>query len=259
MSDEPTDDDLEPPFPPDPAYDTIEVRLYETSADLVESAAEEFVDVIGAAQRERGVARVVLTGGSNGIAILRTLRESSSGLDWSNIEFYWGDDRFVPAADDERNSGQARRALLDHVNVDPNKVHEMAPPDGEFGDDIEAAAAAYETIIDGVDAFDLHLLGMGGEGHINSLFPHTAATAESTKTVVAVTDSPKPPPRRITLTFPAISRARQVWFLVSGADKAEAVAAGVGGADRSEWPCAGAVGTEATVWFVDEAAAPELM
>lgn len=253
------EDDFEPPFPPDPAYDTIEVRLFETSSELVESAADDFIEVVREAQRERGVARVVLTGGSNGIAILHTLRESAGQLDWSNIEFYWGDDRFVPADDAERNSGQARRALLDHVAVDPNKVHEMAPSDGEFGDDIERAAAAYGAIVDPVEAFDLHLLGMGGEGHINSLFPHTAATAESTKTVVAVTDSPKPPPRRITLTFPAISRARQVWFLVAGADKAEAVAAGVGGADRSEWPCAGAVGTEATVWFLDEAAAPELM
>jgi len=261
MSDDqqPAEDDLNPPFPPDPAYDTVEVRLFESSADLVDSAAADFIDVIGAAQRERGTARVVLTGGSNGIAILRTLRESAADLDWSNIEFYWGDDRFVPDADADRNSGQAREALLDHVAVDPAKVYVMAPSDGEFGDDIDTAAAAYEAIIDRVEAFDLHLLGMGGEGHINSLFPHTAATAESTKTVVAVTDSPKPPPRRITLTFPAISRARQVWFLVAGADKAEAVAAGVGGADRSEWPCAGAVGTEATVWFVDEAAAPELM
>ncbi|WP_018179439.1 6-phosphogluconolactonase [Jongsikchunia kroppenstedtii] len=257
--DESIDDDLQPPFPPDPAYDTIEVRLYDSSAELVESAAAEFIDVIGAAQRERGVARVVLTGGSNGIAILRALRESASDLDWSNIEFYWGDDRFVPAADPDRNSGQAHEALLDHVPVDPTKVHVMAPSDGEFGDDIDAAAAAYEAIIDGVDTFDLHLLGMGGEGHINSLFPHTAATAESMRTVVAVTDSPKPPPRRITLTFPAINRARQVWFLVAGADKAQAVAAGVGGADRTEWPCAGAVGTEATVWFVDDDAAPELM
>lgn len=257
----------QPPFPPDPAYDTIEVRLFESSAELAETAAENFVDVIGAAQRERGVARVVLTGGSNGIAILRALRESAADrssddngidLDWSNIEFYWGDDRFVPTDDDERNSGQARRALLDHVIVDPNKVYEMAPSDGEFGDDIDAAAAAYETIVDGVDAFDLHLLGMGGEGHINSLFPHTSATTEDARTVVAVTDSPKPPPRRITLTFPAIARSRQAWFLVSGADKAEAVAAGVGGADRADWPCAGAVGTDATVWFVDEAAASEL-
>ena len=136
----------------------------------------------------------------------------------------------------------------------------MAASDGEFGGDIEAAALAYERELAALTGaptpeFDVHLLGMGGEGHINSLFPDTAAVRETGRMVVAVTDSPKPPPRRITLTLPAVRRSREVWLVVSGAAKAEAVAAAVGGADPVDVPAAGAIGREKTVWLLDTAAA----
>ncbi|GEE02753.1 6-phosphogluconolactonase [Gordonia spumicola] len=237
---------------------TPETLVFDSSAELVATARARFVDVVTAAQAARGVASVALTGGSNGIALLRALAEDSGDVDWSNVEIYWGDDRFVPSAHPERNSGQAFDALLNHVPVDPARIHVMAPSDGEFGHDIDAAAAAYGRLIGSDTVFDVHLLGMGGEGHVNSLFPHTAATAESTAPVVAVTDSPKPPPARITLTFPVINASREVWFLVSGEEKAEAVAAAHNGADRADWPCAGARGTTATVWFLDRAAASAL-
>ena len=243
---------------------TTETLVFDSKQELVETAATRFVDLVTRAQAERGVASVVLTGGSNGIGLLSALAADSGTIDWSKVDIYWGDDRFVPADDPERNSGQAREALLDTVPVDPSRVFPMAPSDGPLGDDIEAAAADYAAILagrssDGVaPEFDLHLLGMGGEGHINSLFPHTAATTETTKSVVAVEDSPKPPPRRITLTLPVFNRFRQVWFLVAGADKAEAVGAAHGGADPADWPAAGARGTEETIWFLDDAAAADI-
>lgn len=243
---------------------TTETLVFDSKQELVETAATRFVDLVTRAQSERGVASVVLTGGSNGIGILTALAADSGTIDWSKVDIYWGDDRFVPADDPERNSGQAREALLDKVPVDPSRVFPMAPSDGPLGDDIEAAAADYAAILAGRSSdglapeFDLHLLGMGGEGHINSLFPHTAATAETTKSVVAVEDSPKPPPRRLTLTLPVVNRSRQVWFLVAGADKSEAVGAAHRGADPADWPAAGARGTEETIWFLDDAAAAEL-
>ncbi|EGD56104.1 6-phosphogluconolactonase [Gordonia neofelifaecis] len=236
----------------------VEHLIFESSADLVATAAARFIAAVTAAQDARGVAAVALTGGSNGIALLRALAADSGTIDWSRVELYWGDDRFVPADDPERNCLQAREALLDHVPVDPARVHVMAASDGDFGDDIDAATADYARLVGPDTVFDLHLLGMGGEGHINSLFPHTDATAEDDRTVVAVTDSPKPPPRRITLTFPVVNASREVWFLVSGAEKAEAVAAAAQGASRHDWPCAGAHGTENTVWFLDQAAASQL-
>jgi 6-phosphogluconolactonase len=96
---------------------------------------------------------------------------------------------------------------------------------------------------------------MGGEGHINSLFPHTPAVKETRRMVLGVAGSPKPPPRRITLTLPAIRRSRQVWLVVSGDAKADAVAAAVNGADPVDVPAAGAIGLELTLWLLDEAAA----
>ncbi|GAA4662349.1 6-phosphogluconolactonase [Gordonia humi] len=237
---------------------TPETLVFDSSADLIETARARLVDAVVRAQEARGVASVALTGGSNGIGLLRALAADSGDIAWQRVEIYWGDDRFVPATHPERNAGQAFEALLSSVPVDPARVHVMAPSDGEFGDDIEAAARDYARLVGPETVFDVHLLGMGGEGHVNSLFPHTPATAEESAAVVAVTDSPKPPPARLTLTFPVINRSREVWFLVSGPEKAEAVAAAHDGADRVDWPCAGAHGTEATVWFLDQTAASQL-
>lgn len=207
----------------------------------------------------------MLTGGGNGIALLRYLGASGPRIDWSKIHLFWGDERYVSEEDDERNDKQARAALLDHVDIPPGQVHPMAASDGEFGTDLDAAALAYEQVLAANAAlgerapnFDVHLLGMGPEGHVNSLFPHTAAVRETTRLVVPVEDSPKPPPQRITLTLPAIQRSREVWLIVSGRAKAEAVAAAIGGADPVAVPAAGAVGRESTLWLLDEEAAAKL-
>ena len=235
-----------------------ETLIFDSSAELIETARARFVDVITRAQESNGVASVALTGGSNGIGLLKALAADSGDIAWDRVEIYWGDERFVPSTDPERNAGQAFDALLSSVPVDPARIHIMAPSDGEFGDDVEAAARDYARLIGPETVFDVHLLGMGGEGHVNSLFPHTAATAEDSAPVVAVTDSPKPPPVRVTLTFPVINRSREVWLLVSGEEKAQAVAEAHRGAARDDWPCAGVHGAEATVWFLDRAAASQL-
>ncbi len=232
------------------------IQTYPDRSALVAAAGDRLVDTIVAAVRTRGRADIVLTGGGTGIALLRRVGERAGEIDWSQVHLYWGDERFVASADDDRNEKQAREALLDHVAVPAANVHPMAARDGEFGDDIDAAAAAYGDVL--APRFDVHLLGMGDEGHVNSLFPDTPAVRETGRLVVAVTDSPKPPPQRITLTLPAVNLAREVWLVVSGAEKAEAVAAAIGGADPVEVPAAGAAGVEATRWLLDEAAAAKL-
>ena len=140
--------------------------------------------------------------------VLAHLNDSPArdAVDWSRVEIFWGDERFVPSADPERNEKQAREALLDHVPVDPARVHAMAASDGEFGDDVDAAAAAYADIVDGRDGLDLVMLGMGDEGHVASIFPESPAVYD-TRSVVAVRNCPKPPPTRISLTLPTIRRA----------------------------------------------------
>jgi 6-phosphogluconolactonase len=240
------------------------VHTYADTAALVAAAGERLAAEIVSLVDFRGRAQIVLTGGGTGIGILSKLADSDR-IDWSKVHLFWGDDRYVPEDDDERNDKQAREALLDRVGIPAANVHAMPASDGEFGDDLDAAALAYEHVLaanaepgEPTPYFDVHLLGMGGEGHINSLFPHTPAVRETDRMVVGVSDSPKPPPRRITLTLPAIQRSREVWLIVSGGAKADAVAAAVGGADPVDVPAAGAVGRDTTVWLLDEEAASKL-
>lgn len=230
------------------------IETYAGAEELAAAAGARLVGAITSAVATRGEADIVLTGGTVGIALLRHV--AGAEIEWSKVRLYWGDDRFVPQGDAERNDQQAYDALLEGVNIPPANVHRIATSDGEFGDAIDDAAAAYEQQLPA--QFDVHLLGMGGEGHVNSLFPDTPAVRETTRLVVAVTDSPKPPPRRISLTLPAIQRSREVWLVVSGEAKADAVAAAVGGADPVDVPAAGAIGQEKTVWLLDEGAASKL-
>ena len=241
------------------------VETFADSDGLVSAAGERLISGVDAAVAARGRALIVLTGGGNGNRLLRYLGAQAERIDWASVHLFWGDERYVTEDDDERNDKQARDALLDHVDIPARNVHAMPASDGEFGSDLAAAALAYEQLLaanaepgDPAPNFDVHLLGVGPEGHINSLFPDTPAIHETTRLVVGVEDSPKPPPQRITLTLPAIQRSREVWLLVSGAEKAEAVAAAIGGADPISVPAAGAVGREHTVWFLDHQAAGKL-
>ncbi|WP_375486453.1 6-phosphogluconolactonase [uncultured Mycobacterium sp.] len=241
------------------------VETYPDSEALAAAACERLIGAIDAAVAARGQALIVLTGGGNGNRLLSKLSDQGQRIDWSKLHLFWGDERYVPQDDDDRNDKQARAALLDHIDIPARNVHPMPASDGEFGDDIDAAALAYEQVLaayaqpgDPAPDFDVHLLGVGPEGHINSLFPDTPAVRETTRLVVGVTDSPKPPPQRITLTLPALQRSREVWTMVSGSEKADAVAAALGGADPVSVPAAGAVGRENTVWLLDTQAAAKL-
>ncbi len=242
-----------------------EVEIFPNTETLLEDGTRRLVDSIQAAVAARGRVMIVLTGSGNGIALLRYLIEPPEEIDWSKVHLFWGAERYVPEDDDERNEKQAREALLDHIDIPANQVHPMPASDGEFGNDLAAAALAYEQLLaanaeagEPAPHFDVHLLGVGPEGHINSVFPDTAAVRETTRMVVGVEDSPKPPPRRITFTMPAVRRSREVLVLVSGAEKAGAVAAAISGADPVAVPAAGAVGQEKTTWLLDQEAASKL-
>jgi 6-phosphogluconolactonase len=241
------------------------IERYADKDALITAVGDRLIAAISDAIAARDRALIVLTGGGTGIGLLEHVRENGGAIDWSKVRLFWGDERYVPEDDDDRNEKQAREALLDHIDIPPGNVHAMPASDGEFGDDIDAAALSYERVLAAIaeggqpaPEFDVHLLGMGGEGHINSLFPHMPAVRETERQVVGVTDSPKPPPKRITLTLPAVQRSREVWLVVAGGDKADAVAAAVGGADPDDVPAAGATGREATVWLLDEEAASKL-
>jgi len=246
-----------------------EVVVYANGELLAAAAAARLVTRLVDLQSANGSASLVLTGGSTGIAVLEQLRHSPArdAVDWSRLDIYWGDERFVPADDDERNEKQARAALLDHVPVDPERVHAMAASDGEFGDDVDAAAEAYARVLAAgarpedhgdVPQFDICLLGLGGEGHTASVFPESPAVYETERSVVAVRHCPKPPPTRVSLTLPAIRRAHDVWLMTTGEAKADAVARALSGAGEVQLPVAGAQGQRRTLWLLDKAAAGKL-
>ncbi|GAB3591363.1 6-phosphogluconolactonase [Corynebacterium faecale] len=240
----------------------VEIINATDTADLVDQAANRFIAVAesatapGGGINYDGVARIVLTGGGAGIKLLEKLSVDGADLPWERIHVFFGDERNVPVNDPESNEGQAREALLSKVSIPEENIHGY----GLLGLDAQSlaeSAAAYAQVLAqfAPRGFDLHLLGMGGEGHINSLFPHTDAVRESERTVIAVTDSPKPPAERVTLTLPAVRSAQRVWLLVSGAEKAEAAAAIVNGEPAVDWPAAGATGTEETLLFLSADAA----
>lgn len=236
-----------------------EVVVYRDAQELATATGERLLSTLVEVQADGRTARIVLTGGGSGIGLLKAITSlpAREEVDWARVEFFWGDERFVAADDPERNDLQARQALLDSVPVDPGLVHAMAASDGEFGEDVDAAAAAYAEIIGDDPSFDVVMLGIGPEGHVASIFPDSPAVHDD-RTVVAVRDCPKPPPTRISLTLPTIRTASQVWIVTAGEGKAQAVATALAGAGEVSLPAAGAVGTTRTLYLLDQSAAGEL-
>ena len=235
---------------------TPEVVIHGNADMLAATTAARLVTRLVDIQSSGRVPAVALTGGGVGTGVLAHIQASPArdAVDWSRVEIFWGDERFVPAADADRNELQARRALLDHVPLDPGRVHVMAASDGEFGDDVDAAAAAYADIIDAREGLDVVMLGMGDEGHVASIFPESPAVYD-TRPVVAVRNCPKPPPTRISLTLPTIRQATEVWIITAAASKAGAVSMALHGAGEVAVPAAGAVGRARTLWLLDRQSA----
>lgn len=237
-----------------------EVIVLPDADSLARLVAERLVERLAAVQAEGTVPSIALTGGTIADRIYREVaRLPDAGVDWTRVDFYWGDERYVAADSSDRNDRSAGLNLLDVVGVDPARVHAM-PASDEVHPDLEAAAAAYEETVrtHGGGAFDLVLLGVGPDGHVASLFPGFSQLEKLEAIALPVTDSPKPPPARITLTFSALNRTREVWFLVSGAGKADAVARAL--ADEgtvTETPARGITVANAT-WWLDEDAAGSL-
>lgn len=208
---------------------------------------------------------VVLTGGTMGGAVLAAINTSPArdSVDWSKVNVWWGDERWLPAGHPDRNETQARTALLDHIPLDASRVHPFAASDSGIALDDAADAYAAELLANSPTNaewphIDVTFLGMGPDGHIASLFPERSGIRETTRTVVSVRNSPKPPPERLSLTLPVINSSARVWAVVAGADKAAALGLTLAGASINEVPAAGVEGRRKTLFFVDTAAASEV-
>jgi len=233
-----------------------EIFVHHDADDVAEALATRLVARLTEIQRDFRVPQVALTGGR--IATKAYARLASEGarsaVDWAQAELWWGDERFVPAADDDRNDLSTLHTLRSTLPLDDKRTHQM--PASDQGLDLDAAAAAYDAEL-GDTVFDICLLGMGPDGHVASIFPeHPSSYAEGR--VIAVRSSPKPPPDRISLTLEVINASHEVWFVVSGADKAAATKMALLGAGPVQVPAAGVAGVERTLWLLDRDSASQL-
>ena len=173
-------------------------------------------------------------------------------IEWSRVQIWWGDDRFVPANHEDRNERQAREALLEQLPLPHANVHSM--PVATAGLDVKTAAEQFSEAFTRLrPEFDIVLLGVGPDGHVASLFPQRPDLLDAAGPIVAVTNSPKPPPERLSFSLAVINAAREVWLIAGGAEKANAV--GQPRREGSDLPAALVKGTQRTLWLVDAAAA----
>jgi len=215
--------------------------------------AERFAAEARAAIAARGQFSCALPGGSVAEIFFPVLAQAP--VAWDRVEFFWGDERAVGPDDPDSNYGLAKGVLLDPVRADARRVHRIAGEDS----DLEAAARAYDEemvrALGDPPRIDLIVLGLGAEGHVCSLFPGHPLLRERVRRVAAITDSPKPPPRRITFTMLTLELARTICVAGFGESKAEAIREAVEEPD-SQIPVALAVrAAQRALVLVDPAAA----
>ncbi len=199
----------------------------------------------------QGSCSIALAGGNTPRPVYSLLASQPlvDQVDWTRVSVYWGDERAVPTDSPDSNYGMARDVLLSKVPVPATHIHRMEAERA----DIEAAARDYDRQLP--EALDVLVLGVGPDGHTASIFPGSPLLKE-TRRVVAITDSPKPPPRRLTITPPVIKAARAIVVVATGADKAKVIARALDGPEHPlELPIQLA---RRGAWFLDAAAASAL-
>jgi 6-phosphogluconolactonase len=226
--------------------DPVDIAVVDTAAEAAGLAAERLVE-----QAQSG-GSIVLTGGSTP----RHAYEIAAELerDWSRVELWWGDERCVPPDDQRSNYGMAKAALLDRIEGEPAAVHRMQ---GELGRD--EGVAEYKQELEGVDTFDLVLLGLGPDGHVASLFPGFPTLDVTSRDVVGSVAGHEPFVDRISLTLPRLANTTELVFLVAGEDKADAVARAFAGEPSHQTPGSLARSAQGTTRAIlDRAAAANL-
>ena len=237
--------------------------IVEPSAELAtEACAEVFRRIVAESAGENERCSLALAGGTTPHALYEHLARhyaTSGTIPWGRLDVFFGDERDVPQDHVESNYHMAQRALLDHVPLPLSQVHPMPADAGDLASASEEYEQAIRRVVgvgDGeMPRFDLILLGMGGDGHTASLFPHTEILDEKKK-LVAAHFVPVLGRSRMTFTYPLINAARNVILLVTGEDKGEAVEQLVHGeADRREIPAAGVAPTAGVLTLILDAAA----
>lgn len=232
------------------------VNRLKDAESVAQAAAEYFVGRLAELIARKPQVHVMLTGGTVGIATLSAIaqREDAHLLDWSKVHFWWGDERFVAAGSDQRNSVQARNALLGKIAVVESNIHEF--PALDSGLDLDQAEHLFSAeLVAAKPHLDIAFVGMGPDGHVCSLFPGKPEIQQG-QIVIAEHDSPKPPAQRLSFSYEAMNSVDEIIFVVAGADKSAAVKQ-VFDEDAEKLPAARINGRENTIWFVDQTAGNE--
>jgi 6-phosphogluconolactonase len=193
----------------------------QSAAALVEVLASRVDTVARRTIEANGRFAVALPGGS--VATTCFPRFSKLPIDWSHVEFFWGDERAVPADDPESNYGLAARLWLGPARVPAVRIHPLPANATDLSQAARDAEQDLTALLGEPPVLDLVLLGMGPDGHVCSLFPGHPLLAEEQRWVAGIEDSPKPPSRRLTLTLPTLAAAGLVIVVATGASKAAAI------------------------------------
>ncbi|MFM6979883.1 MAG: 6-phosphogluconolactonase [Micrococcales bacterium] len=237
------------------------IQLQSDVSGVAQAAADAFIHFLAHTLETQAEAHVSITGGTAGIKTLEAIgsHESIGDVDWSRVHIWWGDERFVNGDSADRNAVQAYDGFLAQLPLAHDKVHVF--PAADEIPDLDAAASNFAEHVQkyagaGFIDFDLTLLGMGPDGHIASLFPGKVEPGSGVS-IYAEHDSPKPPAQRLSFSYEAINRSKQIWFLVAGADKADAAAVPFSD-NPTALPVGRVAGIERTIWFIDQAAASQI-
>lgn len=235
-----------------------------TTGDQVDRLlARDVTDCIRDAIATRGIAHIAVSGGSLATRALPAIVEAANraGVDWSATHLWFADERFVRSQSSDRSVNAVREAMRAASGFSDDNLHAIASSDEVA--DAATAAAAYDSQLrekvalddNGVPVLDCVLLGMGPDGHTASLFP--GLLPSTTKLTAPITNSPKPPAERVTLTFTQLNASRHCWIYATGASKRDAIAAALGNAPISEYPVTGVQARETVRLYADEAALPQ--
>jgi 6-phosphogluconolactonase len=262
------------------------VVRYADEESVAQAAAQRILiklsDILATPGHENR-ADFAVTGGGDGIHVLELMLTNPllTSVDWSRVHIWWGDERFVPEDDPDRNAKQAREGLFNELVarglLPESNIHEMGPDtrdaatraaatDAEDQAAADVSAAAYEKELreelgdaNGADPrLDIALFGVGPDGHFASLFPgHEEVKIVDGRLATGVINSPKPPSLRVSLTVPMIQRSHAVWVIASSAHKTAAMHKALPAINDPMVPVSHAAGTDSTVWMGDMDAAPK--
>lgn len=230
-------------------------RLADKNA-VIAAAASDAAGVLSGAGNGR--IDVALTGGSVGTAVTGALASILNGFDFSRLHLWFSDERYLPTGHPDRNDTQTFKAVSGTALMHASRWHVCVGSESGLSAE-DAAAALQKEVQTEAPNFALSLLGVGPDGHVASLFPGLPGIDVAGAGVIAVHDSPKPPPIRLSFTRELINSSDRVWAVLAGPEKADAAAKALaGGASPSESPSGSVAGTGETRWYLDEAAAAGL-